>query len=111
MRETTTSNPRRQPTSGIPFRSSLRSSRSINSLDQMTINKAQFDWRGIALVLLLVSVSLWVFVLPTGFDIALPIAYGDGDSLQSAAYIKRILQTHWFPFRTELLGAPFGAAD
>jgi phosphoglycerol transferase len=65
----------------------------------------------IALLLTLVAISLWTFVLPAKFDIAMPIAYGDGDSLQSAAYVKRVLETHWFPLRTKMLGAPFGAAD
>ena len=65
----------------------------------------------IALVCTLVAAALWIFVLPTGFDIAWPIVYQGGDSLQSATYVKRILEAHWFPFRTDLLGAPFGAAD
>jgi phosphoglycerol transferase len=65
----------------------------------------------IALLWTLVAISLWMFVLPANFEIAIPIAYGDGDSLQSFAYIKRVLETHWFPFVTDTLGAPFGAAD
>src|SRR5438067_1592332 len=77
-------------------------------------SKAHFslgDIGAIALLFALVAIALWTFVLPAKFDISIPIAYGDGDSLQSSAYVKRVLETHWFPFRTNDLGAPFGATD
>jgi phosphoglycerol transferase len=58
-----------------------------------------------------VALGLWFFVLPRGFSLHLPIAYGEGDSLVHAHYVKRILTTGWFPWSTEFLGAPFGASE
>ena len=58
-----------------------------------------------------VALGLWFFVLPRGFSLHLPIAYGEGDSLFDAHYVKLILTTGWFPWSTEFLGAPFGASE
>ena len=53
-------------------------------------SKARFslgDIGAIALLFALVAIALWTFVLPAKFDISIPIAYGDGDSLQSSANV------------------------
>jgi phosphoglycerol transferase len=55
----------------------------------------------------LVAGALWLYVLPREFRIDLPIAYGQGDSLFDAHYVKRILETGWYPWQSHRLGAPF----
>lgn len=64
-----------------------------------------------AILVATVVLALWLFVLPTDFSLRIPLVYGDGDSLQLAMYVRRVLDTPWFPFGTELLGAPFHAAE
>jgi len=65
----------------------------------------------VAALVATVALGLWFFVLPKGFSLHLPIAYGEGDSLFDAHYVKLMLTTGWFPWSTELLGAPFGASE
>ena len=65
----------------------------------------------VAALIATVALALWFFVLPRGFSLHLPIAYGEGDSLFDAHYVKLILTTSWFPWSTELLGVPFGASE
>lgn len=65
----------------------------------------------IAILMSGLALGLWLFAVPTGFSLATPLAYGDGDTTQNWMYIRRVLEGAWFPFATDRMGAPFGAAE
>jgi phosphoglycerol transferase len=65
----------------------------------------------LAILAVAVAGTLWIYAVPGKFDLRLPIAYGQGDSLWYARAVKLILESTWFPWQTHRLGAPFGTGE
>ena len=75
------------------------------------LNTALVEATYVVILAIVVAAALWTYVLPRSFHLELPIAYGEGDSLYDAHFVKRTLEARWYPWQTPRLGAPFEATE